>query len=107
MFSFVFLMLCVAAEVLSYPDGQLTLDVCLLFLMAGLEVLRVYWGKSDYHCFNLTIYLTLTSCQLLYIRDQRKPTGERGVPGSESDRHGGHCAIGTLLYHLAVVCAAG
>ncbi|XP_056595560.1 transmembrane protein 80-like isoform X2 [Triplophysa dalaica] len=31
-------------EVLSYPDGQLTLDVCLLFLMAGLEVLRVYWG---------------------------------------------------------------
>ncbi|XP_073725058.1 transmembrane protein 80-like [Misgurnus anguillicaudatus] len=31
-------------QVLSYPDGQLALDVCLLFLMAGLEVLRIYWG---------------------------------------------------------------
>ncbi|XDV53437.1 hypothetical protein PO909_021936, partial [Leuciscus waleckii] len=31
-------------HVLSYPVGRLALDVCLLFLMAGLEVLRVYWG---------------------------------------------------------------
>ncbi|XP_016324472.1 transmembrane protein 80 isoform X2 [Sinocyclocheilus anshuiensis] len=30
--------------VLSYPDDRLALDVCLLFLMASLEVLRVYWG---------------------------------------------------------------
>uniref|UniRef100_A0A671SB53 Transmembrane protein 80 n=1 Tax=Sinocyclocheilus anshuiensis TaxID=1608454 RepID=A0A671SB53_9TELE len=27
--------------VLSYPDGRLALDMCLLFLMASLEVLRV------------------------------------------------------------------
>ncbi|XP_051975830.1 transmembrane protein 80-like [Xyrauchen texanus] len=32
------------SRVLSYPDGQLTLDVFLLFLMAGFEALRVYWG---------------------------------------------------------------
>ncbi|XP_077051820.1 transmembrane protein 80-like [Siphateles boraxobius] len=31
-------------HVLSYPVDRLALDVCLLFLMAGLEVLRVYWG---------------------------------------------------------------
>ncbi|KAG1957639.1 transmembrane protein [Pimephales promelas] len=31
-------------HVLSYPVGRLALDVCLLFLMAGFEVLRVYWG---------------------------------------------------------------
>uniref|UniRef100_A0A672RYB0 Uncharacterized protein n=1 Tax=Sinocyclocheilus grahami TaxID=75366 RepID=A0A672RYB0_SINGR len=30
--------------VLSYPDGRLALDMCLLFLMASLEVQRVYWG---------------------------------------------------------------
>lgn len=33
------------AYVLRYPDDRLALDVCLLFLMASLEVLRVYWGK--------------------------------------------------------------
>ncbi|ROI37070.1 Transmembrane protein 80 [Anabarilius grahami] len=31
-------------HVLSYPVGRLALDMCLLFLMAGFEVLRVYWG---------------------------------------------------------------
>lgn len=36
---------CLTAHVLSYPVGRLALDVCLLFLMAGLEVLRVYWGE--------------------------------------------------------------
>ncbi|XP_064169009.1 transmembrane protein 80-like [Anguilla rostrata] len=32
------------SQVLSYPDGNLTLDLCLLFLMAALELLRLYWG---------------------------------------------------------------
>ncbi|XP_050954974.1 transmembrane protein 80 isoform X1 [Labeo rohita] len=30
--------------VLSYPSDRLALDVCLVFLMASLELLRVYWG---------------------------------------------------------------
>ncbi|KAI1895929.1 hypothetical protein AGOR_G00111830 [Albula goreensis] len=32
------------SQVLSYPDGNLTLDLCLLLLMAALELLRLYWG---------------------------------------------------------------
>ncbi|TRY97043.1 hypothetical protein DNTS_001453 [Danionella cerebrum] len=32
------------AHILSYPDDRLTLDVCLLFFMAGLEFLRAYCG---------------------------------------------------------------
>ncbi|XP_030646349.1 transmembrane protein 80-like [Chanos chanos] len=31
-------------QVLSYPDDNLVLDLGLLFLLAVLEVLRVYWG---------------------------------------------------------------
>ncbi|KAG9280769.1 transmembrane protein 80 isoform X2 [Astyanax mexicanus] len=32
------------SQVLSYPDSDLALDVCLLLLMAGLDVIRLYWG---------------------------------------------------------------
>ncbi|KAJ8402947.1 hypothetical protein AAFF_G00362610 [Aldrovandia affinis] len=47
-FLFYFLsMLCMIiykSQVFSYPDGNLALDLCLLFLMAVLELLRLYWG---------------------------------------------------------------
>ncbi|XP_076155052.1 transmembrane protein 80-like [Alosa pseudoharengus] len=36
--------------VLSYPDGHLAVDLFLLFIMAVLEGLRLYWGV----CGNLT-----------------------------------------------------
>ncbi|XP_053371471.1 transmembrane protein 80-like isoform X1 [Clarias gariepinus] len=32
------------SQVLSYPDSYLVLDVCLLLLMAALEIFRVCWG---------------------------------------------------------------
>ncbi|XP_062316710.1 transmembrane protein 216 isoform X2 [Osmerus eperlanus] len=35
-------MLIYKSRVLSYPGDNLTLEVCLLFLMAGLEMLRLY-----------------------------------------------------------------
>lgn len=37
-------MLIYKSLVLSYPGDNLTLEVCLLFLMAGLELLRLYSG---------------------------------------------------------------
>ncbi|XP_062316708.1 transmembrane protein 216 isoform X1 [Osmerus eperlanus] len=37
-------MLIYKSRVLSYPGDNLTLEVCLLFLMAGLEMLRLYSG---------------------------------------------------------------
>ncbi|KAL7857683.1 hypothetical protein AOLI_G00177850 [Acnodon oligacanthus] len=32
------------SQVLSYPDSDLALDVCLLLLMAALDIIRVYLG---------------------------------------------------------------
>ncbi|KAI4897476.1 hypothetical protein NFI96_013352 [Prochilodus magdalenae] len=32
------------SQVLSYPDSDLALDVCLLLLMATLDIIRLYWG---------------------------------------------------------------
>ncbi|XP_076863112.1 transmembrane protein 80-like [Brachyhypopomus gauderio] len=34
------------SQVLSYPDSYLTRDVCLLLVLAFLEVLRVHWGVT-------------------------------------------------------------
>lgn len=36
----------VPGQALSYPGKILLLDVCLLFLMAVLETLRLYWGEA-------------------------------------------------------------
>ncbi|XP_046715223.1 transmembrane protein 80-like isoform X2 [Silurus meridionalis] len=35
------------SQVLSYPDNYLVLDLCLLFLMAAFEILRIYWGMRS------------------------------------------------------------
>ncbi|KAJ8249158.1 hypothetical protein GJAV_G00231800 [Gymnothorax javanicus] len=56
------------SQVLSYPDGNLTLDLCLLFLLAALELLRLYWGvrgnlQESERC--LGVSLALTACTVL------------------------------------------
>ncbi|XP_069037953.1 transmembrane protein 80-like [Lepisosteus oculatus] len=40
------LMVIYKSQVLSYPDRDLALDLALLFLMAVLEAVRLYWGEN-------------------------------------------------------------
>ncbi|KAL4642143.1 transmembrane protein 216 [Arapaima gigas] len=55
--------------VLSYPVESIALDVCLLFLLAGLEALRLYWGvrgnlQESEWCMGVSLSLTVPTVLL-------------------------------------------
>ncbi|XP_018619256.1 transmembrane protein 80-like [Scleropages formosus] len=55
--------------VLSYPGENIVLDLCLLFLLAGLEALRLYWGvrgnlQESEWCTGVSLALTLATVLL-------------------------------------------
>ncbi|XP_069037853.1 transmembrane protein 80-like isoform X3 [Lepisosteus oculatus] len=57
------------SQVLSYPDRDLALDLALLFLMAVLEAVRLYWGvrgnlKESQQSVGICLAITLASVLL-------------------------------------------
>ncbi|XP_069037851.1 transmembrane protein 80-like isoform X1 [Lepisosteus oculatus] len=63
------LMVIYKSQVLSYPDRDLALDLALLFLMAVLEAVRLYWGvrgnlKESQQSVGICLAITLASVLL-------------------------------------------
>lgn len=84
----------------------MTAYVLILFLMASLEVLRVYWGKFGKILFLFRQSMSKkTTIGFSSSGVKGEPTGERELHSFRSDCNRCHSAAGALFHYLAVIRA--
>ena len=58
-------LLCSVGYVLSYPNGNIAVDLFLLIVMAVLEGLRLYWGECVCVCVCVCVYVCVLHLHLV------------------------------------------